>query len=125
MTDTTLITQAVIAGFETEFANLEAQLAGLEQDLTDTTAALTNALNAAIRAVQLNLSNHIAQNYSSAHGGITAYTGEYHDSANDLVGDQIIQLVVGGSTYYIPATQNISGLCHRQCDCDCHCRGAW
>ena len=125
MTDTTLITQAVIAGFESQLAELEAQIAELNTDLIETTQNLVNALNAAIAALTTALNTHINQNYSSAHGGISAYAGEYHDSANDLVGDQIIQLVVGGSTYYIPATQNISGLCHTQCDCDCHCRGAW
>jgi hypothetical protein len=125
MIDTALITQAVIAGFESELANLEARLTELEQDLASTTAALTNALNTSIGAVQLSLSNHINQNYTSAHGGITAYTGKYRDSGNALVGDQIIQLVIGNSTYYIPATQDVGGLCHSQCHCDCHCRGSW
>ncbi len=125
MTDTTLITQAVIAGFESQLAELKEQVAEINSDLIETTQNLVNALNAAITALTAMLNSHVIKNYSAAHGGISAYTGKYRDSGNDLVGDQIIQLVVGGSTYYIPATQNISGLCHTQCDCDCHCRGAW
>ena len=69
------------------------------------------------------LATHIAESYAVAHGGIAGQGGTYLDSAGNVVGNVIINISVGGATYYVPASQSPSGVCHTQCHSDCHSDG--
>jgi hypothetical protein len=115
MADTNLITQAVVAGLDAAIAQVQANLIAANANFVSVTNDLTNALN-----------SHKNLTYASSHGGILANTGDYRDSGNDQVGNRIITIVIGSSTYFVPASPDPAGVCHSQChsachsDCNCH-----
>lgn len=134
MSDTNLITQAVIAGLQAQIdiiqnnltvananlqsvsnnltANLATSYSSLASQLSAATASLTSLLNGYNSTLTASLNAHIAANYSTAHGGISATSGDYRDSSNDQVGTKIVDIIIAGVHYYVPASPSPVGVCY-------------
>lgn len=147
MSATNLITQSVISGLQAQIdviqnnllvanANLQSvsntltvslatNYSSLAAQLTAATNTLTNSLNSYNNTLTSTISSHASTSYATAHGGLSGTTGTYRDSGNDEVGSKIVDIVIAGVHYYVPASPSPAGVCHSDCGCasNCGCAG--
>lgn len=121
MDSTHLITQAVVAGLQSQIDTVTNQLNTANSDLASAIQGLINSLNTAYDTVRSNLEAHILEDYSTVHGGATSAQVNYLDSAANIVGDYVVGINIGGTQLWLPASSAQEGVCHSQCHSACNC----
>lgn len=115
--DTNLVTQALVSGFQTLIADSEATFNGLSSSLVSLTQQLTAAINTMAADRRAEFAAHVNASVSPseaepAHSGLSYAAGEYKDSAGDVVGNVLVTVTIGGTTYQLPAAATPWGVCH-------------
>jgi len=108
----------VVNGLQSDLLTFESNLLSVlnanNNSLNSALSTAVNDLNTSVTTQLATLSSqlatHIAQDYSVAHTGITSSQATYLDSADNTVGNYVVNFQIGGVTYYVPASLNSAGV---------------
>jgi hypothetical protein len=65
----------------------------------------TRTIDVLLQTLRNNLEHHVLSSYASTHHPVTCIpqeTDRYRDSHGDIIGTRLLEVPIGGVTYYVP-----------------------